>query len=96
VIWPTPETSTADRERWFGGTTYGAVAYVEDDWLDRVRTTTVYRYLMSPETFEDIDDVGMWVSRSTVTPLGVDRLVDLPTEMEAERVELRSLPRPHR
>jgi hypothetical protein len=93
VIWPTPETSKADRERWFGGKTYRAIAYVEGDWLDRVRTTTVYRYLMPPETFEDIDDVGMWVSRSTVTPLGVDRLGDLPTEMEAERVELRSLPR---
>jgi hypothetical protein len=44
-------------------------------------------------SFEDIDDVGMWVSRSAVTPVGMDSLIDLPGEMEAQNIELRSLPR---
>ena len=91
VIWPTPETTEADRQAWFGNSQFRAIAYVEDDWMVRVRSTTVFRYLMPPDTFEDIDDVGMWVSRSTVRPLGVDCLIDLPAEMAAEGVELRSL-----
>jgi hypothetical protein len=44
-------------------------------------------------SFEDIDDVGMWVSRSAVTPVGMDSLIDLPGEMEAQNIDLRSLPR---
>lgn len=93
VIWPTSETTKLDREAWLGDTSRRAVAYIEDDWMGRVRSTAVFRYLMPPETFEDIDDVGMWVSRSTVVPLGVERLTDLPAEMAAAGVELRSLPR---
>ena len=93
VIWPTKDTSQMDREAWFGGSTRRAIAYVENHWLDRIRTAIVYRYLMPPDTFEDIDDVGMWVSRSTVVPLGFDKLVDLSTELNVENVELRSLPR---
>ncbi len=93
VIWPTPDTTDADREAWFGGRSCRAIAYVEDGWVDRVRATTVHRYRMPPETFEDIDDVGMWVSRSPVVPLGVDGIGDLPAEMAREGVEFRSLPR---
>ena len=93
VIWPTKDTSQMDREEWFGGSTRRAIAYVENHWLDRIRTAIVYRYLMPPDTFEDIDDVGMWVSRSRVVPLGFDKLVDLSTELNVENVELRSLPR---
>ena len=44
-------------------------------------------------SFEDIDDGGMWVSRSAVVPLGVDGIGDLPAEMTREGVEFRSLPR---
>jgi hypothetical protein len=93
VIWPTERTDPKDREAWFRGSTHRAVAYIEDHWLDRLRTATVYRYLMPPDTFEDIDDVGMWVSRTAVVPLGLDKLDDLSAELEAENVELRSLPR---
>ena len=78
VIWPTAATSPEDRDAWFGGRDCRAIAYVEDDWLPRLRTTVLRRYLMPSETFEDIDDVGMWVSRRRVVPLGQDSLPDLP------------------
>ncbi|MBE7220707.1 MAG: hypothetical protein INR64_19740, partial [Caulobacteraceae bacterium] len=45
------------------------------------------------EGFEDIDDVGMWVSRRRAVPRGMDTLTDLPAELAAAGVELRSLPR---
>ena len=93
VIWPTPLTTAADRDAWFGGTACRAIAYVEDDWLAPLRTAAIHRYRMPPETFEAIDDVGMWVSRSPVTPLGLERIDDLPAALAAEGVALRSLPR---
>ena len=52
---------------------------------------TINRYLTPADTFEDLDDVGMWVSRTAVVPLGLDRLDDLPARLDADRVELRTL-----
>jgi hypothetical protein len=72
VIWPTPATNPSDRERWFGAGSRRAIAFVEEAWLERVRTGIVQRYRLPVATFEDIDDVGMWVSRMAVRPLGVD------------------------
>jgi hypothetical protein len=51
-----------------------AVAYIESSWLGQLRNATPYRYEMPADTFEDIKDVGMWVSRTAVRPIGVDIL----------------------
>ena len=56
VIWPTGETSPEDRRTWFGDVTGRAVAYVEDAWMDRIRSGTLHRYGMPPETFEAMMD----------------------------------------
>jgi hypothetical protein len=93
VIWPTATTNAEDRNRWFGDRSCRAIAYIEDDWVERVRAAVVYRYDMPCATFEDIDDVGMWVSRTIVNPLGVEPVANLPVAMEAQNIELRFLPR---
>jgi hypothetical protein len=51
---------------------------------------------MPSDTFGDIDDVGMWVSRRAVRPRGMDRLTDMTAEIAVESVELRGLPAFHR
>ena len=93
VIWPTGETSPEDRRTWFGDVTGRAVAYVEEAWMDRIRSGTLHRYGMPPETFEAIGEPGAWVSRYSVVPSGRDTLKDLPGAMAAEGLELRALPR---
>jgi hypothetical protein len=93
VVWPASTTSKEDREHWFGGRCCRAIAFVEDAWMERVRTGVVRRYDLPIASFEDIDDIGIWVSRTAVTPLGMDSLIDLPGEMAAGNIELRSLPR---
>lgn len=93
MIWPVADTNAEDRDAWFGGLTCRALAYVEEDWLHRIRTMTLHRYLMPPETFEDIGDTGMWLSRSPVVPLELYSLNNLPAEIDGEGVFLRSLPR---
>jgi hypothetical protein len=93
VIWPTPETTQEDREQWFGDENFRAIAFVEEAWIERLRTETVYRYDMPTASFEDLDDVGMWVSRTAVEPLAMTALRDLPAQMAARNVNLRALPR---
>ncbi|HEY8172922.1 MAG TPA: hypothetical protein VIH21_07525, partial [Dehalococcoidia bacterium] len=62
-FWPSERTTEADRERWFGGIDAKMVIAIESAWLERVRTTTLYRYEMPPETFTPArdDDSGHWI-----------------------------------
>ncbi|MEX2373275.1 MAG: DUF6886 family protein [Dehalococcoidia bacterium] len=92
-LWCVDGTSEADRQRWFGRSDARVIAYVEYGWLERIRQATLYRYEMPPETFEDLRDAGMWVSRQTVAPARVEVLDDLFEAMGAAGVELRVMDR---
>jgi hypothetical protein len=92
LVWPTPRTSAADRERWFTDGRRRATAFIENGWLERLRAAVVQRYELPTATFEDLGDVGMWVSRAPVRPLTVEAIADLPEALEAREVELRALP----
>ena len=89
LLWSTPATTAQDRERWFGTSAAKMIAHVEWAWFDRLSRESLYRYELPTETFEDLDDAGMWISRQAVTPLAVETLTDLPAMMAAHGVELR-------
>lgn len=89
LLWPTPQTSAADLELWWGARTCRILAHIEWAWLERLRQGSIFRYEMPAGTFEDIGDAGMWVSRRAVTPIGVERIDDLPGALRAQGVELR-------
>jgi uncharacterized protein DUF6886 len=91
LLWPLPGTTPQDRERWLGSTAARIVAHVERTWWDRLRSAAIHRYEVPAATFESLDDAGMHVSRSEVTPLGVRTLSDLPDALAAAGVELRVL-----
>lgn len=93
LIWPTARTSVEDREQWLGHTPRRAIAFIEEGWLERLRTTTVHRYDLPTATFEDLGDAGMWVSRAPVKPQGAEAIADLPQALEARNVELRVIPK---
>ncbi len=93
LVWPTALTTPRDYETWFGDSECNAIAFVEEDWVDRINTAPLHRYEMPTTSFENVDEVGMWVSRSAVTPIGLDSLRDLRGELGIRGVELRSLPR---
>jgi len=87
VISATERTNEADRTRWLGA--YRAVAYIERDRLRDVATTTLHRYHLPNDSFESLQDAGMWVSRIAVKPLRCDMLSDLPAALAARGVDLR-------
>lgn len=91
LIWPTARTTEADRERWFAASRYGRIAFIERCWLEQIATQSVYRYELPRESFEDLDDAGMWVSRHAVDPIRVDEVSALPRELNALGVELRAV-----
>jgi hypothetical protein len=93
VVWPTQYTSIEDRAAWFGDTSSRAIAHIEHDWFDRFRTARIYRYHVPFEQFEDIDDVGMWVSRTPVFPTRIDIVDDLIGELGSRNIELRVMDR---
>ena len=93
LLWPRPATTAADRERWLGKTTARAVAYIERAWAERMAAGSIYRYEVPLDTFEDVRDVGMWVSRAAVTPTSTDNLTDLPAHLAEQNVELRIVDR---
>jgi hypothetical protein len=69
------------------------IAHIELAWLDRLHTESIHRYELPTTSFEDLDDAGMWVSRTPVVPIGVEMLRDLPAELRAHGVALRVVER---
>ncbi len=93
-FWPGVNTSDEDRERWFGGIEARMVIAVESGWLDRIRSTTLYRYEMPPASFRLLDEnAGHWVSEQRLEPVSVEPVGDLLEALAASNVELRVTPR---
>ncbi len=91
LIWPTPTTSPKDLETWFGDSQAKILAFVERRWVNQIQSSVIYRYEFAKDTFEDIGDVGMWVSKSPVQPLGTEALSDLPAHIRSRKIDLRVL-----
>lgn len=94
VLWPTDKTTTDDRDKWFGdvpGNTV-AVAYIEDRWLESMECTTVFRYDMPEDTFLDLKDAGMHVSRSVVVPASVTKITNLRAALFGCHAQLKAVP----
>jgi GNAT superfamily N-acetyltransferase len=89
LVWPTPSTTEADRAAWWGGRACAIIAHVEWAWFERLRTGTIWRYSLPAQTFEDLGDAGMWISRRPVTPDDVERIDDILGALREIGVELR-------
>jgi len=93
VIWPFSETTPEDWLRWSGDCTKNAIAFIEQSWEERFNSGSVYRYELPVSSFEEVGELGMWVSRTSVTPLGVTRLSNLPGELQSRNIGLRVMER---
>ena len=89
LVWPLPETTGDDLERWFGPSRARMLAFMEYGWLERVHSTPIYRYEMPYKGFFSLDDAGMFVSREPVTPVSMEPVGDPVEALRAAGVELR-------
>ena len=92
TFWPLDTSLPEHVERWFGHVSGRMVIAIEAAWLERLRTTALYRYVFDEQGFESRQDHGVHVCRSTVAPLRVDPVGDLLKALTASGVELRVCP----
>ena len=92
LLWPLLHTSDEDRAKWFGNSRARMIAHIEETWVTRLSEATIYRYELPTESFESLNDAGMWVSRTKVRPLRVDVISDLHAELTRHDVELKPMP----
>lgn len=93
LLWSLPESTEADRERWFGASNARMLAHIEWGWLERMQSTVLYRYTFDGRSFVNLDDAGMHVSPEVVTPVSVEPVGDLLEALRQASVELRVLER---
>jgi len=92
LLWKTARTTSDDLDRWWRGDRGRRMqAHIEAAWLERLRTTPIYRYVFDPDAFEPLQDVGMWVSRRAVRPLAVEPVGDLLAALAGAKAELHVL-----
>lgn len=93
LVWPTPDTTPEEKDIWFGRRNYRAIAHIESAWFERMRAGVIHRYDLPVFPFEEVGEVGMWVSRAEVMPERIETLHDLLAELAARNVELRVMER---
>lgn len=84
-------TTDDDRNRFL---THGKkrVVAIEQGWLERVRTVTLYNYELSDPTFTLFDaNAGYYISREPVLPTNVRPINNLLYELQVRNTELRVL-----
>lgn len=91
LTWPTPTTSPADLARWWTPRPGRMAAYIEREWIERLRAGVLYRYELPIDAFESLDDAGMWVARETVEPVAMEVLTDLWSALRAADVALQAV-----
>ena len=93
TFWVGERTTNADVGLFLHGNAVSRIHVIEDRWLDRVGTATLYLYRMPAATFsESLDTAGYWMSRDPVE--AVERLAtgDLVGRHAAAGIVLRTLP----
>ncbi len=92
TAWPrTAEEIAGFRSAWT--TDAHRVHAIELGWLDRMRTTTLYRYDFADHDFAPWPDAsGQWFTDQPVEPIAVVQLGDLLELHVAAEIELRAVP----
>jgi hypothetical protein len=91
TFWADSSTDPADAERLLARAS--RVHAIEQAWLERMRSTTVYAYRLPEEAFAAHPEVGgYWIARATVEPLEVRELSGLVALHEEAEIELRVVP----
>jgi len=92
LLWPTPTTSPEDRRMYWTSSSCRMIAYIEWRWLACLVGAVLYRYALPSAGFQSLNDAGMWVSRSVVSPTEVRQITDIPEALADAKIELRVVP----
>ncbi|AZN41848.1 DUF6886 family protein [Paenibacillus albus] len=92
-LWPMEGTTTEDRMRFFGMANTDRLMAIESAWLERLRTTVLYRYSFDEADFELYEaNAGYYTATKEVKPVSVERMDNLLQWIVNAGVELRVTP----
>jgi hypothetical protein len=89
LLWALADSSAEDIDKWMGPGDSRMLAFVEEEWMPKVETCSLYKYSFDGEAFVDLRDAGMHVSREVIEPVDVQPVGQLPEALMAAKVELR-------
>lgn len=98
IYWKTDFTSEQDIKKFFPDPNVEKVFVIENQWLERICHTQLFRYTFPPSTFQLFDQAkaaGYYVSFEEVIPLKVEPMGKLLEKLLSEKVELRFTPDLH-
>jgi hypothetical protein len=92
TAWPRSDIERAAFREVFA-TEASRVHAIEEAWVERMRTTQLYRYDLPVEQFRRWEEAsGQWVANADVVPTAVEALGDLVELHEAAGIDLRVVP----
>ncbi|MGZ4722871.1 MAG: DUF6886 family protein [Ilumatobacteraceae bacterium] len=92
TIWPLRTDDVGEFQTRLA-TTAGRVHAIESGWLERMRSTPIYRYDFDPEGFYSWEEAnGQWIAECDVVPAAVAPVGDLPDAHARAGIELRIVP----
>jgi hypothetical protein len=98
VYWSLPDSSEADKERFFGHTAARAIVVVEGEWLERIVDCRLFVYRLPSDHFLPVVSPdapgyhGAFTSHETVYPLSVEPVGDLLRAHRDAVIEVRVTP----
>lgn len=92
VMMKLPSSTEQDIKYYWNDTTKPIVAYIEKGWVEQIKATKLYRYSLPAAGFIDLQDIGMHVAKTTISPLEVIEIDDIFLALEMANVEVRILP----
>lgn len=85
--------SKEDEWRFFKDSVANTIIAVENDWIERILNTELYKYTFRSENFEKNDGTaGYYTARVTVEPIKVESVGNLLQAIINQGVELRVTP----
>jgi hypothetical protein len=93
TYYQTANTTTADKEKFFGESGAEFVVIVESGWYERIKNTTIYCYELPANDFTLLDEcAAYYVSYHPAIPINIRTIPDVIAELINRNVELRLTP----
>jgi hypothetical protein len=89
-------TTEEDNIKFFENTVSDKIITFENNWMEKINSTILYKYTFEDESFELNDAVaGYYVSKKTIKPIKIERMNNLLDELIKKDIEIRITPNLH-
>ena len=93
TYYTSPATSKEDKDKFFGSSKAGFIINVEEEWIEKIKNTVIYKYEFSPDNFILLDEIaGYYVSYEKEIAIDTVPVTNISGELISRNAELRCFP----